>query len=83
MNNLQKPEMPTIMDSAFDAAAYCPRCHLLMYIKDETCPHCAYLLSLDERKKQKNFSKQQFRKGLKLGIFWALMLIVSFLLTLE
>ncbi|WP_299494305.1 hypothetical protein [uncultured Shewanella sp.] len=77
--------MPTIMDSAFDGAAYCPRCHLLMYVKDETCPHCAYLLSLDERNKQKGFSKQQLKKGLKMGTAWTLgfILIVSCLLGFE
>lgn len=77
--------MPTIIDSVFDAAAYCPRCYLLMYVKDGECPHCAYLLSLDERVEQKNHSKQQFKKGLKMGTIWTLgfILIVSWLLGLE
>lgn len=67
--NARKPaEMPTIMGNGeFIKSAMCPCCNLLMYIKDTECPHCGYLLTEIERKRQHHYSWKQRLKGYKLG----------------
>lgn len=66
--------------SGFKPLAECPKCCLLMYIYDDKCPHCDYVLKANEKEEQNQYYKNQNRKGYKLGAIFTIGFIFLFFL---
>jgi len=74
-----KPRMPTIVGyPELLPAVKCPNCLMRMYVEDIECPHCEYELSSKEKQIQKEWSRAQMFKGLKLGATFTIGFIILF-----